>query len=81
MTQRTVNIHEAKTQLSKLVARAEGGEEVVISRAGVPVAKLVAYHEPVAPRQPGGWRGRVRIADDFDSLPPDLTEAFGGGAA
>jgi prevent-host-death family protein len=71
------NIHAAKSQLSKLVERAEAGEEVIIARAGKPVAKLVAYRPRKAPRKGGQWRGKVRIADDFDELPADIAEAFG----
>jgi prevent-host-death family protein len=75
---RPVNIHEAKTQLSKLVERAEAGEEVVVARAGKPVAKLVPYRSSKGPRKPGAWRGRVVIHDDFDApLPPDIAAAFG----
>jgi prevent-host-death family protein len=73
-----VNIHEAKTNFSRLVERAEHGEEVVIGRAGKPVARLVPYRESRAPRTPGGWEGRVSIAPDFDDLPPDIDAAFRG---
>jgi prevent-host-death family protein len=73
-----VNIHEAKTNFSRLVERAERGEEIVIGRSGRPVARLVPYHESRAPRTPGGWEGRVTIAADFDELPPDLEAAFAG---
>jgi prevent-host-death family protein len=71
------NIHQAKTELSRLIERAEAGEEVVIARAGKPVAKLVAYHDSEGPREGGQWRGRVRIAEDFDDLPDDIAAAFG----
>lgn len=71
-----VNIYEAKTQFSKLVERVAAGEEIVIARAGHPVAKLVPYNESATPRTPGGWEGKVVIHDDFDELPPDLAEAF-----
>ena len=74
---KTVNIHEAKTHLSKLLQEVANGDEVVIAKAGEPVAKLVAYREPRGPRKPGGWEGRVWIAPDFDELPPDIAEAFG----
>jgi prevent-host-death family protein len=74
----TVNIHEAKTHLSRLVARAAAGEEVVIAKAGHPVAKLVAYSEPGPRRVPGGWEGKVRIDERFDELPDELTTAFTG---
>jgi prevent-host-death family protein len=73
-----VNMHEAKTQLSKLVDRAAAGEEVVIAKAGTPVAKLVAYKVPGGRRVPGGWEGKIWIAPDFDELPPDLLAAFEG---
>ena len=73
-----VNMHEAKTHLSRLVERVEAGEEIVIGRAGKPVAMLVPYRDAAAgPRQPGAWKGRVWIADDFDDdLPTELMEAF-----
>lgn len=72
-------MHEAKTKLSQLVERAQAGEDVVITRNGTPVARLV----PVAPPKAtfaslrGIWRGQVHIADDFDELPDDIAEAFG----
>jgi prevent-host-death family protein len=63
-----VNIHEAKTHFSKLVERAEAGEEVVIARNGKPVAKLVPFGEPKRqPRKLGGWEGKVWLAPDWDS--------------
>ncbi len=73
-----VNVHEAKTHLSKLLERVQRGEEIVIGRSGKPVAKLVPYSETGGPRRPGGWKGRVRIAADFDKLPPKLAAAFRG---
>lgn len=73
-----VNVHEAKTHLSRLLERVESGEEIVIGRAGRPVAKLVPYRQSEGPRTPGGWEGRVRVADDFDGLPPELVAAFRG---
>jgi prevent-host-death family protein len=73
-----VNVHEAKTQLSKLLERVERGEEVVIARAGKPVAKLVPYEAEKKPRKPGGWEGRVWIAPDFDELPEEIAAAFRG---
>ncbi|HXM57374.1 MAG TPA: type II toxin-antitoxin system Phd/YefM family antitoxin [Candidatus Dormibacteraeota bacterium] len=73
-----VNIHEAKTNFSRLVERAEHGEEILIGRAGKPVARLVPYERPSTPRVPGGWEGRVEMAPDFDELPPDLAAAFRG---
>lgn len=71
------NIHEAKTHFSKLVERAEQGEEIVIARGGKPVAKLVPYHESRGPRTGGEWRGQVWMSPDFDELPEGFAEAFG----
>jgi len=63
-----VNIHAAKTHFSALVQRAASGEEIVIGRAGVPVAKLVRYDPaPAEPRKFGYWKGRVGSSDDWDS--------------
>ena len=71
------NIREAKTNFSRLVERVRHGEEIVIGKAGDPVAKLVPFDSSSTPRRGGQWRGRVRIADDFDVLPADLAAAFG----
>ena len=73
-----VNIHEAKTHLSRLIEQVAAGEDVVIARAGKPVARLVPYSEDPSPRRPGGWKGRVWIAEDFDELPVDVAAAFRG---
>jgi prevent-host-death family protein len=73
------NIHEAKTHLSRLIDRAEAGEEIVIARAGKPVVRLVAYQEaPLPKRTPGFWKGKVKISADFDDLPESLASAFRG---
>jgi prevent-host-death family protein len=72
---RTVNMHEAKTNLSRLVAEVEQGEEIVIARAGVPVAKLVAYAEEPSRRRPGALRGKIWISDDFDAPMPEWEAA------
>ena len=71
-----VNIHEAKTHLSRLVERVEAGEEVVIARAGRPVARLVPYRIRTQPRQPGLWRGQVQLGRDFDEPDEALLDAF-----
>jgi prevent-host-death family protein len=71
-----VNTHEAKTQLSKLLERAAAGEEIVIAKAGRPMARLVPYREAVEPRRPGRWKDQVWMADDFDETSPDLVAAF-----
>jgi prevent-host-death family protein len=75
----SVNVYEAKTHLSQLLDRAAAGEEIVIARAGRPVARLVPLSEVSARRRtPGAWRGKVSIADDFDELPADLKAVFRG---
>lgn len=71
------NISEAKAQLSALIERVLAGEEIIIGKAGKPVAKLVRFERPEHPRLPGALKGRIRIADDFDALPDDLRTAFG----
>jgi prevent-host-death family protein len=76
MAEATVNIHEAKTHLSRLVERVETGEEVVIARAGRPVARLVPFRARTSPRVPGLWRGRVRLASDFDRPDDAVIDAF-----
>jgi prevent-host-death family protein len=73
-----VNIHEAKTHLSRLVERAAAGEEIIVAKAGKPLAKLVPYEVQKEPRQMGGWEGRVWIADDFDAEDPEITRMFEG---
>lgn len=65
--------------LSSLVARAATGEDIVIAKAGVPMARLVPMRASTTPRAPGGWQGRVSIADDFDApLPGDVLDPFSG---
>jgi prevent-host-death family protein len=73
-----VNIHEAKTNFSRLVERAEHGEEILIGRSGKPVARLVPYQVSQTSRVPGGWKGRVQMTPDFEDLPPDVAAAFRG---
>jgi len=72
-----VNVHEAKTQLSRLLQRVEEGHEIVIARAGKPVARIVPVREP---RKPvfGSDAGKIWIADDFDDTPDDVVRAFEG---
>lgn len=77
---KVVNLYEAKTRLSELVDRAAAGEDIVIAKAGRPRAKLVRLPDRQKPRKPGGWKGKVRIAPDFDApLPPEVLEKFHGG--
>jgi prevent-host-death family protein len=76
-TVRTVNVHEAKTHLSRLLDRVAAGEQIVIAKAGRPVARLVGIEAGARDRQLGRDRGLVWIADDFDApLPPDVTAEF-----
>lgn len=76
----TVNLYAAKTSLSRLVDRAAAGEEIVIAKAGKPMARLVPLAPPAPrPRVFGHLRGQVRIGADFDGpLPPDIRGAFDG---
>lgn len=74
-----VNVHQAKTHLSRLLARAEAGEEVVIARRGTPVAQLVAC-KPRKKRRPGRLKGKVVITDAFfDPLPEEEIKLWEGG--
>lgn len=74
----TMNIHEAKTQFSKLIEAVMQGEEVIIARAGKPVASLVAIQSKPA-RRAGALKGKIKIADDFDArLPDDIAASFEG---
>ena len=69
-----VSIHDAKTNLSRLIARVEAGEEIVLRRRQTPVAKLVAYEAPITVRKPGALKGKLTLADDFDATPPDFDD-------
>lgn len=74
-----VNIHEAKTQFSKLISRALKGDEIVIARNGKPLIKLVPYSEQLETRHGGQLKGLIKIADDFDApLPDELLKQFYG---
>ncbi|HCT43824.1 MAG: type II toxin-antitoxin system prevent-host-death family antitoxin [Phycisphaerae bacterium] len=75
---RIINTHEAKTHLSKLLECVARGEEIIIAKAGKPIARLVGYELPKHQRTGGHWKGLVRVGDDFDApLPEDLNDAFG----
>jgi prevent-host-death family protein len=69
-----VSIHEAKTHFSRLIARVEAGEEIVVRRGATPVAKLVAYRPAESRRVPGRLKGRIALAEDFDATPPDFAD-------
>ncbi len=73
-----INIYEAKAKLSHLVAMAMNGEEVIISKSGLPMVKLT----PLEKKQVkfGFWKSKVKIADDFDKLPEDIAKYFSGEA-
>jgi len=74
-----VNIHEAKTQLSRLVDLAASGKEIVIAKSGKPVARLVAYAPKSKARRPGLMRGKIRLKKSFDEpLPKELLDSFEG---
>ena len=74
----TLNLYEAKTQLSQLVERAAAGEEIIIAKAGKPMARLVPLPAR-APRVPGRFRGEIEIGPEFfEPLPDDLLRAFNG---
>lgn len=71
-----VNIHQAKTNLSKLIEKTSKGEEVIIAKAGKPVAKLTFYKEKLKPRKLGLWKGKVKIPDDFDEEDEEIIKLF-----
>ncbi|MFE5092951.1 type II toxin-antitoxin system Phd/YefM family antitoxin [Streptomyces sp. NPDC056638] len=74
---RQYNVHEAKTHFSRILEQVATGEEVVISKAGKPVAKVVPLRPAVRRTGRGSLKGQIRIADDFDNLPDDIADAFG----
>lgn len=73
-----VNIHAAKTNLSRLIAAVISGDEVIIGKAGKPVAKLVAYKKTANPRKPGLLKGKISIPDDFNEESDEINEMFYG---
>ena len=76
---RQINIHEAKTHLSRLVEAAAGGDDIIIAKAGKPVARLVALDQAPRSRRRGRLKGKIWIADDFDApLPAEVIAAFEG---
>lgn len=75
---RQVNVHEAKTQLSRLLEDVEAGERIVIARAGEPVAVLCPYQVATRRRRLGLFVGQARIHEDFDKLPSDIAAVFEG---
>lgn len=73
-----VNMHEAKSQLSKLGEKAWEGETVVIAKAGKPYLDLIPHRENVKPREPGRLKGQIVIAEDFDKTPSEIIDGFEG---
>jgi prevent-host-death family protein len=71
------NISQAKAELSALIEEVQKGSEVILAKAGKPVAKLIAYRGASRPRTPGSMAGQIWIAPDFDALPDDMADAFG----
>ena len=75
---KTVNIHAAKTQLSALVEEAASGKEIIIAKAGKPMARLMPLEQKKFDRKPGRLKGLIKMRDNFDDpLPPDIAAAFG----
>lgn len=75
--QRQYNVHEAKTNFSRILQLVETGEEVIISRAGHPVAKVVPLRPQINRTDYGALRGQIHIPEDFDEMPDDIADAFG----
>jgi prevent-host-death family protein len=71
------NISQAKAELSALIEQVQKGTEVILAKAGKPVAKIVPFRGPARPRTPGSMEGEIWIAPDFDDLPDDIASAFG----
>ncbi len=73
-----VNIHQAKTNLSQLIANVLMGQEIILAKAGKPVAKIVAYKETLKPRKPGLWKGKIVISKDFNEEDAEINKLFYG---
>ena len=71
------NITQAKAELSSLIEQVQKGSEVILAKAGKPVARLIAFRGPAGPRTPGSMAGEIWIAPDFGSLPEDMAGTFG----
>lgn len=71
-----INIHQAKTNLSKLIEKALEGEDVIIAKAGKPVVKLVKYEKKLKPRKLGLWKGKVWVSPDFDDESKEINKLF-----
>ena len=73
-----VEVQEAQARLCNLLERVAAGEEIVIGKAGRPVARLVPYVEEPTPRRPGRWAGQVEMEEGFDGLPEQVLDLFEG---
>lgn len=73
-----INIHQAKTQLSKLLEEVSLGKEIIIAKAGKPVARLTAFKEEIKPRHPGLWKNKIWISDDFNEENKAINKLFYG---
>lgn len=71
-----VNIHDAKSNLSRLIEKTSKGEEIIIAKAGKPVAKLSAYKEKPKPRKMGLWKGKISIPDNFNDEDEEINKLF-----
>lgn len=77
-----VNVHEAKTHLSRLLERVLAGEDILIARAGQPVARLTSVSARRVPRRGGQWAGRMDVPEDWEApLPPEIQDGFEGGGS
>ena len=74
-----INMHEAKSQLSKLGEKAWAGETVVIAKAGKPYLDLLPHKDRREPRKPGRFKGQIKISEDFDQTPEEIIAGFEGG--
>jgi len=72
------NIHQAKTNLSKLIEKTIQGEKVIIAKAGKPMVKLEVYKEKLKSRKPGLWKGKVWVSPDFDEEDKEINKLFYG---
>ncbi len=73
-----INIHQAKTNLSKLIAQTLNGEDVIIAKAGKPVVKVVAYKEKLKPRKLGALKGKIFVPDNFNDEDEEINKLFYG---
>ena len=73
-----INIHQAKTHLSQLIEKAVAGEDIIIAKAGKPIAKLVAHTKKLEPRKPGLLKGKIKVSEHFDDEDEEINKLFYG---